>query len=220
MMALRKISFAEGEYYHIYSRGNSKQKIFHDAADYQRFMMLLYACNQENAFKINNLPKGKNIYDIQMGKRITSLGTYCLMPNHFHLLVKETMSDGITIFMRKVMTAYVMYYNKKYKRTGKLFEGPFIAEHITEDRYLKYLFAYIHLNPIKLIDTQWKENGLKDVCSAKRFLSSYKYSSFLTYIEIQRPENKIITLSDFPPYFSKIGDMWKEINSWLNYKIS
>lgn len=65
------------------------------------------------------------------------------------------------------MTAYTMYFNKKYERTGSLFQGTFKAEHLDRDEYLKYIFTYIHLNPIKLIDPKWRENGIKNSTIAK-----------------------------------------------------
>ncbi len=74
------------------------------------------------------------------------------MPNHFHILFKQEKEQGITTFMQKLSTAYVMYYNKKYKRSGGLFEGKFKSKYAGEDRYLKYLFSYIHLNPLKILD--------------------------------------------------------------------
>jgi len=216
-MAFRKITFSKNEYYHVYNRGNNKQNIFHDEQDRERFIALLYACNQEKAFKIFNLSKGQNLYDISIEKNIIAIGTYCLMHNHFHLLVREITEQGITTFMKKVMTAYVMYYNKKYKKTGSLFEGKFKAEHVTSDRYLKYLFAYIHLNPVKLIDAQWKRIGLRNLLKTKKYLNEYPYSSFICYLGVKRIQNKIITRRDFPSYFLTKQDIWKEMAEWLVY---
>ena len=100
---------------------------------------------------------------------------------------------------------------------GVLFEGCFKAEHINEDRYLKYLFSYIHLNPVKLIDSKWKERGLKNLKQAKGFLRNYEYSSYLDYLGIERPQNKILNLSAFPNYFENIKDFWSEIFEWLSF---
>src|SRR3989338_5483185 len=100
------------------------------------------------------------------------------MPNHFHLLLKEIEMGGISQFMGKLSTAYSMYFNKKYERTGSLFEGRFKSSRIANDNYLHYLFAYIHLNPIKLIEPMWKEKGINDFARAKEFLGRYNYSSY------------------------------------------
>ena len=91
------------------------------------------------------------------------------MPNHFHILVKEKIENGISKFMGKLTTGYSMYFNKRYDRTGSLFQGVFKSVHADSDEYLKYLFAYIHLNPIKLINPEWKENGIKDKNRANAF---------------------------------------------------
>src|SRR3989344_7999827 len=123
-MSIRKVSFVPGEYYHIYNRGNSKQKIFHNKADYERFISLLYLSNSGNNFKIDYIGK-HNIYITDRGSRLVSIGAYCLMPNHFHILITPLVEGGVSKFMQKMTTAYSMYYNQKYRRTGGLFEGKF-----------------------------------------------------------------------------------------------
>jgi len=112
--------------------------------------------------------QGSTLYDlkkINRGEQLVNIVTYCLMSNHFHLLIYEKTEGGISKFMQKVTTAYTMYFNKSKQRTGALFQGKFKAKHASiNDNYLKYLVAYIHLNPIKLIDAQWKENGRLGIC--------------------------------------------------------
>jgi len=125
--------------------------------------------------------------------------------------------EGITVFMQKLCTAYSMYFNKKYERVGKLFEGVFKSVHAETDRQLKYNFSYIHLNPVKLIDKLWKEEGIKDLKRAMSFLNTYKWSSYLDYKGINRSENKIISPKDFPDYFSNEKIFDEEIFDWLNY---
>ena len=202
-MSIRKKALVSGEYYHIYNRGNSKQKIFHDHKDYERFTSLLYACNSNNNFRIYSLNKEESPYDFERGSLLIDIGAYCLMPNHFHVLVTRTKKGDISKFMQKVSTAYVMYYNKKYNRIGSLFEGKFKAEHLDSDPYLKYLFSYIHLNPIKLIDKEWKERGIHNKKRALDYLFHYQYSSYLDYIGKERIQNKIINRKVFPNIFQQ-----------------
>ncbi len=216
-MAIRKVSFAPGEYYHLYNRGNSQQKIFHDKQDYSRFIDLLYACNSENNFRVSDLNRDQNFYDFERDKKLVSIGAYCLMPNHFHLLITEKEDGDISKFMQKVSTAYVMYYNKKYKRTGSLFEGKFKSTHTDTDRYLKYLFSYIHLNPVKLIDRDWKKGGIKNRKESLDYLRQYLYSSFFDYLGIQRIQNKVLDRKAFPGYFPNKKSFLKEILEWLSY---
>lgn len=216
-MSIRKVNLVSGEYYHIYNRGNSKQKIFHDNEDYFHFMGLLYACNSINNFRADTIVKGKSFYDFEREKQIVSIGTYCLMPNHFHILITQKEEGDISKFMQKVLTAYVMYYNKKYQRTGGLFEGKFKSEHAKNDRYLKYLFSYIHLNPIKLTQKDWKEIGIQNKKEALEYLQNYKYSSYLDYLGIKRIQNKILNIESFPKYFPNKKSFLGEIFEWLSY---
>jgi len=183
-MSIRKKAFVSEEYYHIYNRGNSKQKIFHDKEDHYRFISLLYACNSENNFRIYALNKIESPYDFKRDLELVSIGAYCLMPNHFHILITQTEKGDISKFMQKLSTAYVMYYNKKYKRTGGLFEGKFKAEHVDEDRYLKYLFSYIHLNSIKLIVQLKTRRFDKNVQQTEFFAKKTQFSYFLLYLFI------------------------------------
>lgn len=215
-MSSRKVAFAHGEYYHLYNRGNSKQTIFHDTEDYQRFINLLYLSNSNVNFKIHFSPR--DIFEAKRGEPLVAIGAYCLMPNHFHLLVTQMVDGGTSKFMQKVTTGYSMYYNKKYQRTGTLFEGKFKSVHANNDRYLKYLFSYIHLNPIKLIDSQWKKQGIKSQSKAKNFLLGYEFSSYKDYFGIDRRQKAILTTKYFPEYFPSVKSFTTEIFDWLEYK--
>lgn len=216
-MPLRKISFVSGEYYHIYNRGNSKQLIFQDKNDYVRFLGLLFACNSSENFKTDNLNKKQSLLNSSRGNQIVYIGAYCLMPNHFHLLLSDTGEGNISKFMQKLVTAYVMYYNKKYQRSGALFEGKFKAEHADTDQYLKYLFSYIHLNPVKFIEPKWKEIGIKNKSIVLKFLKQYSYSSYLDYLGVGRHESVILNIDPFPDYFPNKKDFQKEIFEWISF---
>ncbi|MEI7689094.1 MAG: transposase [Candidatus Nomurabacteria bacterium] len=214
-MSIRKVSFAFGEYYHIYNRGNSKQTIFHDNEDYYHFIKLLFLSNTKSNFKLRN--KSKNFFDSKQENKLVFVGCYCLMPNHFHLILSQTEEGSISKFMQKITTSYSMYYNQKYKRTGSLFEGKFKSEHVGDDRYLKYLFSYIHLNPVKLIQKDWKEIGIKNKEDTLVFLKEYKYSSYQDYSDISRKENIILDRKAFPDYFPNKDKFQREIFEWLSY---
>ncbi len=206
-MSVRTIQFVGGEYYHIYNRGNSKQEIFHDQQDYIYFTELLSHLNTEQRVVIRELKES-----LDKGEMIVSIGAYCLMPNHFHILITQEKEGGISKFMQKISTAYVMYYNKKYKHTGGLFEGKFKSRYAGEDTYLKYLFSYIHLNPLKLIDSEWKTRSVTLSGERLSFLRTYRYSSFLEY------DTDIFTVVNkkaFPVYFRKREDFIKDISSWF-----
>ena len=214
-MSIRKVPFAPGEFYHIYNRGNSKQVIFHDKQDSDRFLALLYAVNTKQNVALRLV--FEDMYKFERGERLVSIGSHCLMSNHFHLLLTEVDEGGISKFMQKLTTAYSMYYNKKYIRTGGLFEGKFKSEHAGKDRYLKYLFSYIHLNPLKIINKNWKTDGIKNKQKALEFLKNYTYSSYEDYQGVQRPEGAILNREAFPDYFPTKQRFTEEIFEWLSF---
>ncbi|MEI8270147.1 MAG: hypothetical protein WCG45_02150, partial [bacterium] len=102
-MALRKVSFIPGEYYHLYNRGTEKRTIFINKDDYQFFLYLMYVCNTSKSIELRKI--GKNF---DRGETIVDIGTYCLMPNHFHIFVHEKKVGGISKYMLKLMTSYSM----------------------------------------------------------------------------------------------------------------
>ena len=207
-MGLRREPIIINEYYHVYNRGVEKKKIFLDKEDYFHFLKLLYICNSKKSIKLRNIEK---IFD--RGETIVDIGAYCLMPNHFHLLCREKTESGISIFIKKLLTAYAMYFNKKYERNGVLFQGRFKSEHANTDNYLKYLYAYIHLNPAKLKEPKWKE--LKNYNSKQllNFIKEYPYSSLYEYLN---NKIKIINPAPFPNYFPKIKDHINDLFEWLS----
>src|SRR3989344_7978889 len=130
---LRKISFAPEEFYHLYNRGVDKRNIFTCVNDYNRFVTLLYLCNNTKPTSIEHELRSGRVFtellNTERGKLLVDIGAYCLMPNHFHILIREKDNNGISTFMKKLSTAYSMYFNNKYKRSGALFEGRFKAQH-------------------------------------------------------------------------------------------
>lgn len=136
--------YGAGEYYHVYNRGASKMDIFREPQDYAHFLSLLkgYLTPGEKINSAGNIVP--NYTD-----RI-ELIAYCLMPNHYHLFVYLLETDGLVGLMRSIMTSYSMYFNHKYKRTGTLFEGRFLASRITGDAYFWQVSRYIHLNPLDI----------------------------------------------------------------------
>src|SRR3989344_1060267 len=104
----RKFSFAPGEYYHIYNRGTDKRKIFLDWRDHWRFIALLYVANSQSVIHLSD-HEGKDpisLLDLPREKILVDIGAYCLMPNHFHLLIRETGDGNISRFMLKLQTGY------------------------------------------------------------------------------------------------------------------
>ncbi|HTE49098.1 MAG TPA: transposase [Candidatus Paceibacterota bacterium] len=218
---LRDKNLVSNEYYHIYNRGNGKSKIFLREEDYDRFLKILYICNSEKTFNFRDSVVNIKIdaFDFERGEPLVSVLAWVLMPNHFHIVLISPRSDlgeeynPITEFMRKLSTAYVMYFNKKYKRTGGLFEGTFKSRHVGNENYFRYIFSYVHLNPIKLFQFDWKKKGTADANKAIEFLKKYKYSSFQDYFGLERKQGKIISKNSLPEYFSY--DHVNDLFQWI-----
>lgn len=139
--------FGEHEYYHVYNRGVEKRKIFLDERDYIVFLGLLKKYLGTEKPETKKLPRNANRHrpDKLIGE--VEVLSYCLMPNHFHLLLYQTSKDGVHKLLRRVATSYSMYFNGRYNRVGSLFQGPYKASRITRDGYLQHISRYIHLNP-------------------------------------------------------------------------
>lgn len=197
----RKHVISEGEYYHLYNRGVEKRNIFITQEDRNRFKRLLYIANGTEPFVFRDIER-KELKDIDRGEPLVAIAAWVLMPNHFHILVKEITEGGTAAFMEKLCTGYSSYFNKRHDRVGPLFQGRYKSQHVAEDTHLKYLFAYIHLNPLKLLDPTWKERRNINVTKAKKYISAYKHSSYLSYIDASREENILLSRKEFPEYFS------------------
>ena len=123
--------------------------------------------------------------------------------------------NATSFFMRKISTSYVKYFNKKHEHTGGLFEFNFKSNLVDTEEYTKYLFSYIHLNPVKIIDSEWKEKGITNIQKAKDFLKNYQWSSYQDHLGINRVQRKILTTKDFPEYFTNVKTFEREIFEWL-----
>ncbi len=211
----RKITFVEGEYYHIYNRGVDKRKIFDSDADYKRLTLLMCLANGTQDVRITDILKTHSYEELlaqKSAKPLVAIGAYCLMPNHFHILATPLVEGGLSKFMLKLQTGYSMYFNIKNKRSGSLFQGPFKSEHADTDTYLKYLFSYIHLNPAKLKNKNWREEGVLQK-GLLAYVKNYPYSSLNAYID----GNHLITKpSFFPEYFSSPKEIETHLTDWLS----
>lgn len=215
-MGTRKDIFSIDEFYHVYNRGVDKRVIFLDDNDRLRFLRLLHICNGTKPAIYRDV-QNFSLDKIEVGDKIVAIGAYCLMPNHFHILFKEITDGGLVKFMGKLLTAYSMYFNKRYERTGALFGNKFKSAHLDTDEYLKYLYSYIHLNPVKLIDPAWKERGVLNLPKTEKFLKNYTFSSYRDYIGEQREFGVILNTRVFPEYFSSESEAVDNMKEWLSF---
>lgn len=185
---MRKLTFVTNHFYHVYNRGVEKRDIFLDDKDYFRFIHDLYEFNDKDPVLNLNF-RFKSNYGapssiVKKRKKLVEILCFCLMPNHFHLILKQLIDGGVSLFMQK-LAGYAYYFNLKYKRVGSLFQGKFKAIEIDSENYLLHLSRYQHLNPVELIEPDWKEKGIKNPKKVKKFLESYRWSSYLDYIGIK-----------------------------------
>ena len=178
--------FGNGEIYHIYNRGTDKRTIFMDRQDHKRFLYCLNEFNDINPTLNANRTYNNTLIEVQPRsvpvekERIVEILAFCMMPNHYHLLLRQLCADGITLFMRKLGTGYTMYFNQKNKRSGALFQGRYKAIHVDNETYFRHLPHYIHLNPLELSARSWKEDG-ESVSKALEILEKYPWGSFHDY---------------------------------------
>lgn len=215
---MQTMSYRNNNFYHVYNRGVDSRIIFIEESDYVRFLHCLYEFNDEKAaLRYNWLSKKEEILNLDKKnprKLLVNIHCFCLMNNHFHLILEQITEGGITRFMRKLGTGYTMYFNEKYERSGALFQGKFKAILIDNDEYIMHLSRYIHLNPVDIIDSGWRKDGIKDAKYALDFLNKYRWSSFMDYIGINNFPS--VTKREFiRNYFKQTKDYLKFINSIL-----
>lgn len=170
-MPYRKITLATDEVYHVLNRGVAKQPIFNDDCDYTRATNLLnyYRFNKPNIrfsyfIRLTKTLKDNFWNNLQKTSQpLVEIISYCLMPNHFHLLLKQLREKGISIFMSNFQNSYAKFFNLKYQRPGPLYQSIFKAVRVENNDQLLHVNRYIHLNPFssrlveidKLLEYPW-----------------------------------------------------------------
>lgn len=184
--------YVSGGYYHAYNRGVEKRLIFLDDQDHRVFLSFLRAYLSPPSPTVGNdldHPLAKmtgsrpvRIRPLRSFSEEISLLCYCLMPNHFHLLLYQKEVDGMSRFLQALCTSYSMYFNKRYRRIGTLFQGPYKAAYVDSDSYLLHVSRYIHLNPLEM-------TGSRPVNARKYPYSSYPYYLRLKEAAWMHPEH-------------------------------
>ena len=136
-------------YYHVYNRGTDKRVIFRDEADYEMFINLL------RRYVGNEVARDRSGREYDWYGDVLQVAAFCLMPNHFHILIYQTDAAAMTAVLRAVCGSYTVYFNKRYNRSGTLFQGVYRASHITTESYLLHITRYIHRNPDRALEYRW-----------------------------------------------------------------
>lgn len=178
--------------YHVLNRGVEKRQIFMDKQDHFRFIHNLYELNNQDRVETtyNNFRDfGNNGKVAKVRKKsrklLVNILAFCLMPNHYHILLAPKIENGIPLFMQKVNMGYSKYFNQKYDRTGTLFQGRYKQIIVTNETHFLHLPFYIHFNPLDLSSPEWRKNRISNPKKALEFLKSYRWSSHLDYLGIK-----------------------------------
>ena len=198
-MPRRNPLFATDEVYHVFNRGVEKRDIFSNDLDYLRFLKALDHYRSGNRNRLSHLLRWK--IKASDEKEYVKILCYCLMPNHFHLILKQVQEGGISNFIGKLLNSYTKYFNTKYERVGPLFQGPFKAIRMENDEQLVHTSRYIHLNPIvaNLVD------DIKD----------YPWSSIRSFIG--NAENPLVSTAEVLSYFPTKNDYKQFVIDQINY---
>lgn len=200
-MPVRLIPFVNGQFYHVYNRGVEKRPIFDNKRDYTRFLKtIIYYQLDGPKPKFSNFFKYK-VFQPNPDKKIVEIICYCLMPNHFHFLIRQLKDGGISEFISKLVNSYTKYYNIKHDRVGHLFQGQFKAVLMESDEQLVHLSRYIHLNPISsfLVDN----------------LNAYPWSSYSQYSS--KINEKICNTEPILNFFKSTKDYERFVLDRVNY---
>lgn len=176
----RTTVFVNNYFYHVYNRGVEKKQIFIHPQDYQRFLKILYYYQFEGP-KVKFSLISKQVFDNfhpNSDRKLVDIICYCLMPNHFHFVLKQLKDDGISKFISQISNSYTKFFNTKYNRVGALFQGVFQAVMIESDEQLIHTSRYIHLNPV--------------VSSITKDPNQYVWSSYNEYLS----ENNNLCIKD------------------------
>lgn len=185
---MQKPQFINNYIYHVFNRGVDKRTIFMNDGDHFRFIHQLYEFNNED--RVQNVkyyfdPKTMSVESkpvrrtLSERKKLVDIFVFTLMPNHFHLMLRQRVENGIVKFMQKLGTGYTMYFNKKYERTGSLLQGRFKAVMLSRREHFLYIPYYIHTNPLSL---NYRGSTSIDWRMKLGFLADYRWSSFPDYI--------------------------------------
>ena len=207
-----------GDIYHIVNRGVGKGNILNDDKDSLRFVNDLYRFNNKE-FPLSIRNKSESFFvDPPKQNKIVEILKWALMPNHYHLLLMEIVDGGAIEFVKRLGNGYTKYFNIKHKRSGYLFQNSAKIIRTEDLPHFLYLPFYIDSNPIKLIEPNWKESGIKNINTVMSFLVSYDLSSYKDYKNIKN-FSFVINKELFYETFNTNGRRYEnEFKDWLgNY---
>ncbi len=167
------------EIYHVLNRGVDKRNITLDDADRMRFLHDLFIFNDQHHVLHYNLSKRHKINSSR--KLLVHIYAFCLMPNHYHLLISPVVENGVSLFMKKLSMGYTKYFNERHIRSGALWQGKHKKVLIENDAHFMYIPYYIHLNALDMAYPQWRQGNVRNPSKALEYLNKYRWSSHQDY---------------------------------------
>jgi len=170
------------ELWHVLNRGVEKRNVVLDDQDRFRFIHDLFVFNDTSPAQNIAQPR-REVFDFSYQREeLVRIHAFCLMSNHYHLLLSEKIAGGMPRFLQKLNMGYTKYFNERRGRTGTLWQGKTKKILIENDAHYLYIPYYIHLNPLDYTMPEWREGRVKDVHRALRELEMYRWSSHQDYI--------------------------------------
>ena len=204
------------DYYHAFNHGAHAAPLFHDKQDFERFLTLLYIANNTGHFILRDM-KTADVFATMRTRALVDIAAYCLMPDRYHIILRDRELNGVQHFIHKISTAYVMYYNRKYNHKGTVFAGTYRARRVPDQSRLYELISRVHLYPFSVKGNEdevkekeinkglspttiWDEKKERSATNMKKAVdqaSRYEYSSMRDYLEEDRPQKVIIASLTF-----------------------
>lgn len=194
-MPKRKIKFRKNGYYHIFDIAKDKRNIFLGENDMQRFLKTMFLSNNCYSFRgVWELERSKTEKPIDEVKKIlknkkipikplVKICAFCLMPDHFHFLVKEVCPNGTARFMQKLLNSYAKFFSNRHRQSGSLFRGRYCAAEIENEKQLKFIIAYINaINPAQLVEPYLKIKGIENYSKVSETIDSWQWSSHQDFL--------------------------------------
>jgi len=200
-MPIRTTPLVNNYFYHVYNRGVEKRVTYLDKRDYIHFLRILNYYRYSDPKPSFSKTTQEQIKNIQDNEKIVEIISYCLMPNHYHLLIKQLKDGGISEFMRKISDGHTKYFNTRHNRVGPLFQGTFKAVLIETDKQLIHISRYIHLNPL--------------VSLLVKDLKTYTWSSYPDYVGTR--DGKLVSKNEILGFFKDSSEYEKFVLDQAGY---
>lgn len=218
MLGMRAEKLVNDQIYHICNRSTEGIPILKQKADAERFLEALLLSNTTDIMTIRGVARTPEQHrNRRKSKPLVEIYALALMPNHFHICVRQIVENGISLWVQRVCNSHARFYNLKNKRKGTLFMGRFRAVQIVKDEQLFHLLVYIHANPLDLVMPKWREGNLQSWPKADGYLRTYPWSSYNLFVRggvVHKTIEKLVSRHFPRQVISSWGGLARGIKDW------